>query len=109
MPQASILGLLLFNIDLIDFFFICENDDIASYADDTTPYICTRDTPTVIFELQSTSEKLFNWFDKNHLKAYPEKCHLLLSLKSSIEKRLEVSQLNPVRWKHCWEFSSIQN
>ena len=63
-PQGSILGPLLFNIDLIDLFFICENDDIASYADDTTPYTCARDTPTVISELQSTSEKLFNWFEK---------------------------------------------
>ena len=78
-PQGSILGPLLFNIDLIDLFFICENDDIASYADDTTPYTCARDTPTVISELQSTSEKLFNWFEKNHLKANPETFLLLLS------------------------------
>ena len=88
MPQGSILGLLLFNIDLIDFVFICENDDIASYADDTTPYTCATDTPTVISELQSTSEKLFDWFEKNHLKANPEKCHLLLSSKSSIETKI---------------------
>ena len=63
-PQGSILGPLLFNIDLVDLFFICENDDIAIYADDTTPYTCARDTPTVISELQSTSEKLFHWFEK---------------------------------------------
>ena len=54
----------------------------------TTPYTCARDTPTVISELQSTSEKLFNWFEKNYLKANPEKCHQLLSSKSSIETKI---------------------
>ena len=59
-PQGSILEPLLFNIDLTDLCFICENNDIASYADDTTPYTCARDTPTVFSELESTSEKLCN-------------------------------------------------
>ena len=96
MPRGSILGPLLFNTDLNDFFFIYENDEIVSYAVDATPYTRARDTPTVTSELQPTSEKLFNWFGKNHLKTNPEKCHLLLSSKSSIETKM-VSQLNPVR------------
>ena len=49
-PQSSILGPLLFNIDLIDLFYECEESNIASYADDTTPYSCARDTQTVISE-----------------------------------------------------------
>ena len=42
--SGSILGPLLFNIDLIDLFYECEENNIASYADDTTPYSCARDT-----------------------------------------------------------------
>ena len=52
-PQGSILGPLFFNIDLIDLFYECEESNIASYADDTTPYSCARDTETVISELKS--------------------------------------------------------
>ena len=42
-PQGSMLGPLLFNIYLIDLFFVIEDTDIASYADDITPYL-TDDT-----------------------------------------------------------------
>ena len=37
-PQGFILGPLLFNIFLCDLFLITEKTDIASYADDGTPY-----------------------------------------------------------------------
>ena len=46
------------------------------------PYSCTRDTQAVISELKSISGKLFHWFQYNHLKANPGKCHLLLSSKT---------------------------
>ena len=73
---------LLFNIDLTDLFYECEESNIASYADGTIPYSCARDTQTVISELKSISSRLFQWFQYNHLKANPRKCHLLLSFKT---------------------------
>ena len=36
-PQGSFLGPLPFNIDLIDLFYECEERNIASYADHSTP------------------------------------------------------------------------
>ena len=50
MPEGSVLGPLLFNIVLIDLFYECEESNIASYADDTTPYSCASDIQTVISE-----------------------------------------------------------
>ena len=81
-PQGSILGPMLFNINTIDLFYKCKENDIVNYADDTTPYSCCTDIPTVISELQDILTKVFNWFGNNHMKAYPGKCQLLLSTKS---------------------------
>ena len=67
---------------MIYLFNECEENDTANYADDTTPYSCGTDIPTVISELQDISTKVFNWFGNNHMKANPGKCHLLLSTKS---------------------------
>ena len=51
--QGSALGPLLFNIDLIDLFYECEDPNIVNYADDTTPYACGENKRAVISELQS--------------------------------------------------------
>ena len=58
--QGSILGSLLFDINMIDLFYQCEENYIGNYDDDTTPYSCGTDIPTVISELQDISTKVFN-------------------------------------------------
>ena len=86
-PQGLVLGPLLSNIDLIDLFLECENDNISNYADDTTLYSCAQDISSVTSELQSISKSFFDWCRSNHMKANPEKCHVILSTNTQREIR----------------------
>ena len=78
-PQGSILGPLLFNVNLCD-LFLCEySSEFSNFADDTTPYECGKNYDEVINKLEGTIEKLLNWFQCNNFKANASKCHFFLS------------------------------
>ena len=72
-PPDSILGPLLFNIFLADLFLILNDVDIASYADDNTPYVIADDINGVITSLEKASKALFEWFENNLLKSNADK------------------------------------
>ena len=76
-PQGSILGPLLFNIFLCDLFYMMSDTDLASYADDDTPYVSADTIDEVIRKLETASVKLFKWFADNQMKANQDKCHLI--------------------------------
>ena len=78
-PQGSILGPLLFNIYISDIFNYIDKCDIASYADDNTPYTSDFNLEKVIQKLELTTNNLFEWFKNNHTKANTDKCHLVVS------------------------------
>ena len=82
-PQGSILGPLLFNMFLTDFFF-----HIASYAGDNTPYVIANDINVVITSLEKASKVLFEWFENNLFKSNADKCHLLVSSSDAVNLRI---------------------
>ena len=87
--QGSILGPLLFNIFLIDLFFIVEDFDIASYANGNTPYVNANNMDRVVKSLEEASNQLFKWFSDNIMKSNADKCHLLVSTNNTVNIRVE--------------------
>ena len=79
---------LLFNIFLADLFFILNDVDIASYADDNTPDVIADDINAVITSSEQTSKALFEWFENNLLKSNAYKCHLLVSSSDAVNLRV---------------------
>ena len=82
-PQGSILEPLLFKIFICDLFHEYQNNYLANYVDDTTPYIVGDNITEALTNLSSLAQKLFTWFSNNKMKANHDKWHLLLSTQES--------------------------
>ena len=80
--QGSVLGPLLCDINISDLFLWDYNCDLASYADDNTTYISDISLNLFLEKLESSTHDLFRWFKKNHMKANPDKCLLLVTTNS---------------------------
>ena len=87
--QGSIPGPLFFNIFIYDLFFDDIDIDLANYADDTTSYAYNLERDKVIKSLENNTDKLFDWFSDNFLKANPNKCHLLTNTVENVGIKLK--------------------
>ena len=89
-PQGSILGPLLFNINLCELFLSEYSSEFCNLADDTTSYECGKNYDDVINKLEDTMGKLFSWFQCTNFKVNASKCHFFLSPYKPVTRKIIV-------------------
>ena len=77
-PQSSVLGPLLFNLFINDFFFQIRETDICNYAHDNTLHTCGLKLDILVEKL-GAADKAISWFRYSGMKMNSDKCHLLFS------------------------------
>ena len=62
MAQGSVLGQLLFNLFVCDLFLFVKEADIMSYADDSTPFVCSENFDVTLKTPEEIGKILLNCF-----------------------------------------------
>ena len=76
-PQGSILGPLVFNIENSDLFLLEIESDIRNYANDNSPFSCENDIESVIANLTNDCNTILVWLSDNEFVANPDKFHFI--------------------------------
>jgi hypothetical protein len=98
-PQGSVLGPKMFNIYLNDLFYLFINTSVCNLADDTTPYACDKDLPTLMENLEGDITSVMDWFEANFMLLNADKCHFLLSGPKTVVEHMHVKVGEQIIWE----------
>ena len=76
-----------------------ENIEIASYADDNTPYTTGNSIEEIIQKLENAAKTLFQWFSDNQMKANADKCHFLSNSNSEVSLTIETQKVKSSKFE----------
>ena len=76
-PERSLLGVILFNIQFNDIFYITDKSGLYKFADDNNLSAIGDTVEETKSTLKRQTTNVLKWFDENHLIANPERFHLI--------------------------------
>ena len=89
-PQGSLIGVLLFKIQINDMHQCLKFCNSILYADDTTIYVIGRNVKFLRAKLQSDMQSLSIWLSSNQLKLNVKKTKLLLFHKDGLSPLINI-------------------
>ena len=69
------------------------NTELASYADDNTPYAVGNNIEELIVKLQNASKTLFQWFSNSQMTSNPGKCNFICSTSKKVSLIVENKEI----------------
>ena len=91
-PQGSVLGPILFNIFMNDFFMFITQSDVCNFADDTSLYAHGKTISEVSEKLENDVIRALDWFKMNSLVPNAKKFQMMfLGTKSKTKLCLEIN------------------
>ena len=66
--------------------------DIASYTDDSTPYVCGVTLNSTVKSLEKIADLLFTWFNYNQMKGNEDKYHVILSSQGNVHVNIGTAE-----------------
>jgi hypothetical protein len=81
-PQGSILGPILFNLFINDFYYIFKEANLHGFADDNTLSTKSKFLDQLIYTLNNESNVAIDWLDNNQMLANADKFQAIVLSKS---------------------------
>ena len=86
-----------------------DNIDIASYADNTTPYVSDVTLDLTVKSLEKIADLLFTWFNYNQMKGNKDKSHVILSSQDNVHIDIDTAQIQNSKCQKLLRPILIQN